>query len=305
MSVYTIRNYHASDLDRLLGLGSTVRAQDQTGCVISPSDLIESVTRRDFCFANVMVAEEAGEITGYASVTPENQLGRAVLRWRVYPGRRTGVIAGNLVDTAMARTLALGITTVHVNIWQNSPTARRLLYRRGFRCIRRYVELRMDLSKTHVPELKKSRLRFLQPGWEEALTRLQNRCFAGVWGYNLNTVDEMILRTRLPGCSRKDIIIAFGPDKQPVGYCWTKTYFSDKGPKQRIGRIHMLGVDPDYRGKGIGRQLLTAGISELARKNFRIVELTADQENKAACALYGSVGFKDRKSSLWYEKKID
>ena len=113
----------------------------------------------------------------------------------------------------------------------------------------------------------------------------------------------MILRTRLPGCSRKDIIIAFESDRQPIGYCWTKTYRSeDEGPNQRMGRIHMLGVDPDYRGTGIGRQLLVGAISELARKGIRIVEVTVDQENEAACALYRSVGFKDWESSLWYEK---
>ena len=155
-------------------------------------------------------------------------------------------------------------------------------------------------------EMKKSRFRcrFLQPGGEEGLTHLQNRSFAGAWGYNPNTVDEMRLRTRLPGSSRKDIIIAFESDKQPVGYCWTKTYHSeDKGPKQRMGRIHMLGVDSDYRGRGIGRQVLVGGISELARKGLRIIEVTVDQENEAACALYRSVGFKDWKSSLWCEKK--
>ncbi len=302
---YTIRDYHASDLDRLLELESRAKTQGQTGCVISPYDLIESVSRRDYRFANVIVAEEAGEIAGYASVILEEQLGRAVLQWRVQPDRRTGGISGNLVDNAISRIRSRAIKRVHVNIWQNSPTSRKLLRSRGFRCIRRYLELELDLSRTRLTEIKKRRFRFLRPGWEEGLTHLQNRCFAGAWGYNPNTVDEMILRTRLPGCSRKDIIIAFGRDKQPIGYCWTKTYLSeDKDPNQRRGRIHMLGVDPDYRGRGMGRQLLIAGISELARKNLRVIEVTVDQENKAACALYRSAGFKDRKSSLWYEKKM-
>jgi mycothiol synthase len=256
---------------------------------------------------NVIVAERAGGIVGYASVTPEVQLGRAVLRWWVYLDRHTGGIAGKLVDNAISRTLSLGIKTVHVNIWQNSPTAKKILCRRGFTCVRRYLELRLDLSRTHLAKMKKSRFRcrFLQPGGEEGLTHLQNRSFAGAWGYNPNTVDEIISRTRLPGCSRKDIIIAFESDEQPIGYCWTKTYHSeDKGPKQRMGRIHMLGVDPDYRGRGIGRQLLVGGISALARKGLRIIEVTVDQENEAACALYRSVGFKDWKRSLWYEKKM-
>jgi mycothiol synthase len=302
-----IRDYRAGDLDRLLKLESTAGPRGQTGCVTSPSDLTESVRRRDYNFANVIVAERAREIAGYASVTPEVQLGRAVLRWRVHADRRTGGIAGRLIDKAISRTLSLGIKAIHANIWQSSPAARKLVCRRGFTCIRRYLEFRLDLSRTHVAEMKEGRFRghFLQPGGEEGLTRLQNRSFAEAWGYNPNTVDEMMLRTRLPGSSRKDIIMAFESDREPIGYCWTKAYRSaDEDPNQRMGRIHMLGVDPDYRGRGIGRQLLVAGISELARKGIRIIELTVDQENKTACALYRSMGFKVWRSSLWYEKKM-
>jgi mycothiol synthase len=301
-----IRNYGAGDLDSLLDLERAAGARGRTGCVTSPSDLIESLSRSDYGAVSLMVAERAGEIAGYASLTPEIQIGRAVLRWRVRADRGGGRIAGKLIDEAISRILSPGIETIHANIWQSSPAARELLSRRGFACIRRYLELRLDLSKTDAPEVNNGRFRrrFLQPGGEEELARLQNRSFAGAWGYNPNTVDEMIFRTRLPGSSGKDVIMAFESEKQPLGYCWTKTCLSyDKGRLRRIGRIHMMGVDPDYGGRGIGRQLLAAGISELARKGLQIVELTVDRENKAAYALYRSVGFKVRKFSLWYEKK--
>jgi mycothiol synthase len=67
----------------------------------------------------------------------------------------------------------------------------------------------------------------------------------------------------------------------------------------------MLGVDPDYRGSGLGRKLLLAGLSYLKRKGLQIAELTVDSENKVACALYKSMGFKPWTSSLWYEKRLD
>ena len=206
-----IRDYAAGDLDRLLELESEAGARGPTGCVTSPSDLIESLSRSDYGAVSLMVAERAGEIAGYASLTPEIQIGRAVLRWRVRADRGGGRIAGKLIDEVILRNPSPGIETIHANIWQGSPAARELLSGRGFGCIRRYLELRLDLSKTDAPEVENGRFRrrFLQPGGEEELTRLQNRSFAGAWGYNPNTVDEMVLRTRLPGSSRKDIIIAF------------------------------------------------------------------------------------------------
>jgi mycothiol synthase len=66
----------------------------------------------------------------------------------------------------------------------------------------------------------------------------------------------------------------------------------------------MLGVDPDYRGKGIGRDVLLAGLSYLKDRDLQVAELTVDSQNKAACALYRSVGFEVRASTVWYEKAI-
>jgi mycothiol synthase len=67
----------------------------------------------------------------------------------------------------------------------------------------------------------------------------------------------------------------------------------------------MLGVAPDYRGKGIGKKLVLAGITRLKSKGLQVAELTVDSENKAACALYKSLGFEVQTSTLWYEKTIN
>jgi mycothiol synthase len=140
----------------------------------------------------------------------------------------------------------------------------------------------------------------LKEGEEERLTQLQNRSFTGAWGYNPNTVEEIIYRMRLSNCSPNDILIAFDDDK-PIGYCWTRRYF---WRSEGMGRIYMLGVDPDHRGSGWGRKLLLAGLSYLKSKGHRVVELTVDSQNKIAYALYKSIGFKLWTSSLWYEKRL-
>jgi mycothiol synthase len=153
-----------------------------------------------------------------------------------------------------------------------------------------------------LPEISKiaSRCRPLQPSEEGRLTQLQNRSFAGTWGFNPNTIEEITYRINLPNSSPDDIFLIFDSDK-PVGYCWTRT----ESWKKTVGRIYMLGVDPDYRGRGLGRQLLLAGLSYLKSKSLRVAVLTVDSENKAARVLYKSVGFELWKSSLWYEKRLD
>ena len=82
-------------------------------------------------------------------------------------------------------------------------------------------------------------------------------------------------------------------------------YETEKANGERIGLILMMGVDPDYRDKGIGKIVLLAGLSYLKSKGVQVAELTVDSENEVACALYRSVGFQTWTSSLWYEKAID
>lgn len=305
---YIIRNYHSEDFDKLVRLGTDVEERGQTECLISPLDLIETLGQPNHSSENnLFIAESAGEIVGYANVSPELNIGRAVLGWQVHPKHRKRSIVAKLVDRASSRIRELGIKTIHVNILQNSPMAKQFLTKMGFTLIRRYHELRLDLSKALLPEISKicPRCRPLQPGEEEKLTQLQNRSFTGSWGYNANTVEGIMYRICLPNCSPEDIILAFDADK-PIGYCWTRiSFWKTKVAADGMGRIYMLGVDPDYQGRGLGRQLLLAGLSYLKRKGLQVVELTVDSENKVACGLYKSVGFKLWTSSLWYETRLD
>ncbi len=307
-SAYHIRNYDPQDLDRLVRLGTEIQQSRRTWCVVSPLDLLESLSQpKPFFNNNLFIAERAGDVVGYAEVRPELNIGRVVLKCLLSPKHRRKGLMAKLADHAICRTRELGIKIIHVNVLQNRPVAEHLLTQMGFSFVRRFLEFRLDLFKVEVPVVPPGSLRYgpLQPGKEEDLTRLQNRSFNGSWGYNVNTVEEIIHRIGLPNCSPEDIILAFDKDK-PVGYCWTRIpSWENKAPAEGTGRIYMLGVDPDYRGRGIGRQLLLVGLSYLKRKGLRVVELTVDSENEIACTLYRSVGFKPWTSSLWYEKRLE
>ena len=195
----------------------------------------------------------------------------------------------------------------HVNIRQDNAAARRVLSRLRFRVVRRFLELRLELAEIHLQDAThdSALCRRLQAGEEEKLTQIQNRCFAGTWGYNPNTTEEIVHRLNLGHCSPEDIVLIHDGDKL-VGYCWTTINREAEATNGEIkGRIYMLGVDPDYRGKEMGKTTLLAGLSYLKTKGIRVAELTVDNQNRAACALYRSIGFKIWTSSLWYEKAID
>jgi mycothiol synthase len=275
---------------------------------VSLQDVIEGLDRpHHFPEDNLFIAERAGDIVGYVDVMAELKIGRVVLNCLVHPQYREDGVATELIERAIDRARELKVKRVHVNIPEESVTARKLFVKMDFRFIRHFLELTLDLSEAHLREMGRigPRYRHMKGGEEDKLVQVQNRSFADTWGFNPNTVEEIVYRIGLPNCSPEDVILACDGDTVS-GYCWTRIYGGEDNVTRRgKGRIYMLGVDPDHRGKGIGKEVLVAGLSYLKGKGLGIVELTVDSENEAARALYRSAGFQVRRRSLWYEKVMD
>jgi ribosomal protein S18 acetylase RimI-like enzyme len=90
-----------------------------------------------------------------------------------------------------------------------------------------------------------------------------------------------------------------------AAYIWTHDFSSRLNSSWRTkGRIHMVGVLPEYRGQGLGKKVLVSGIQALQKKGSEVIELTVDKDNAPACSLYSTLGFKIVTKSFWYEKKI-
>jgi mycothiol synthase len=206
----------------------------------------------------------------------------------------------------MCRAAEVGAKVAQVNISQNNVAARVLLSGLGFRLVRRFLELELGLSgiRSLSPDSVTLPCRSLRSGEESILTEIQNRAFGGTWGYSPNTLEEVIYRLNLSDCSPEDVILAC-EGGNPVGYCWTTMESGKRSEvRTRSGRIYMLGVEPGCRGRGVGKQVLLAGLAHLRRKGSEVVRLTVDDENKEACALYRALGFKASSTSLWYEKVL-
>ncbi len=302
-----IRNYRPDDFDDYVQLHMEAEKLDATGRGTSPQALGERLSRPNYVPGeDLFVAEVAGKVIGYTDITPELRIGRVVLDCLVHPEHRRKGLATRLFHYAMRRTAELGAKVAHVNVPQDNVAAQSLLSKLGFRSVRRFLELRLEISQAHLPDVEQSALPscHLQHGEEDKLTEIQNRSFADTWGYNPNTREGIIYRLNLSHCPPEDVILTPDGDK-PIAYCWTriKEETTDRGTNK--GHIYMLGVAPEYRGKGIGKQMLLAGLSYLKSKDIEVIELTVDSENIAACALYHSVGFWVWSTSLWYEKAPD
>ncbi len=306
-SPYTIRNYQPKDFDKYVLLNLEAEKLEPTGRCISLQVIAERLGRPNYSpEQDLFIVEMDGDIVGYMDVTSELKIEQVILDCWIRPEHRKRGLATKLLGYATNRAKKLGAKVAHVNIVEDNLVAQRVLSRLGFSLIRRFLELRLDIADVRWPDTNQAALecRYLQRGEEDKLTKIQNRAFTGTWGYNPNTLEEITYHINLSTCSPEDIVLIYEGDKV-IGYCWTGVVCEGEAISERKGRIFMLGVDPDYKGKGTGKKVLLAGLAHLKSKSLQIAELTVDSENKAARALYKSIGFKVQTSSYWYEKVIN
>jgi mycothiol synthase len=299
---HSIRNYRPDDFDALVGLYGEAERLEPAGRAVSPQLVAANLGRPGYDpKQDLFLLFVAGRPAGWLEVSPELGIGRVVLWAWLHPDWRGRGLAGEMLQRAMRRAAAMGARVAQINIHEDSRL-QEVLEHAGFALVRRFYEYELETAAIDRAAAFAAlrACRYLRPGEEAALTDIQNRSFAGTWGYDPNSLDTIAYRTHLPHFSYEDVIIA-ETDGEIAGYCWTEV---DPAKGGREGRICMIGVSPEHREHGLGRRLLLAGLERLAEQGVGTIVLTVDSENQAACALYWSVGFTLRNGSLWYEKLV-
>ena len=62
----------------------------------------------------------------------------------------------------------------------------------------------------------------------------------------------------------------------------------------------MIGVDPDFQGLGLGRQLTLAGLDSIAARGVDVGMLYVDAANTPALAMYERLGFTVHRTDRAY-----
>lgn len=126
----------------------------------------------------------------------------------------------------------------------------------------------------------------------QALPRLVNAAFAD--HPTPIVMEEAMLLASLDDPNILDddaIVLEDGASGEPVGFCLNDVRRADGVVVSDHGEIGMIGVRPDARGRGLGRQLLRAGIGYLRSVGASRVTLAVNGRNDGALALYESEGF--------------
>jgi mycothiol synthase len=293
-----VRNFTHDRLPDLLDFVETVNSWGNLGSELGRQTFRELLAQPGLDPSNnSLVFEEGGKIKGFCLVVPETPIGRAVLELTIGPRRTGSQIEREVIRSAVGRARELGTRYVHLCLGNPSPQAG-LLKEEGFSLVRTYWEMvwRQDeLPRFAVPD--GFALRSFQPGEARVLTEAQNAAFAGSWGFCPNTVEQIEYRSSMVNTPAKGILLLYQGDKA-AGYCWTCIAPAEDNIRGLIG---MIGIVPEYRGRGVSQTVLLAGMECLKSLGVTDIGLQVDGANTPAIRLYTSVGFEKAGERYWFE----
>jgi len=240
-------------------------------------------------FAGFIACETAhGRVIGYAQVS--RGAGRNwAIEYVVHPAWRTGEpgLRTDLVRAALDEIAAQG--GGHVHLWVPKPrevddeVADAVGLRRG----RDLLQMRRALP---VGEHATIAIRPFRPGEdEERWLEVNNAAFRthpeqGAW--TLETLRERESQAWFD----PEGFLVHEQDGELAGFCWTKVQEEDG---ERLGEIYVIAVAPGFQGRGLGRELVLAGLDHLAGAGLETAMLYVDRDNEGARALYFKLGFTD------------
>ena len=296
-----IRNFRPADLASYVRLMAEIDEADRLGKATSVEHTRERLGQPGYYPGeDLFLAEMDGLLVGYAEIVRELEIGRVIIDGAVHPAHRGRGLGGRLLGAAVDQSRKLGADVVQIPIAQGMTASRSFIENKGFVPVRRHWQ--MSLTRYGGAALQVARgfeLCHFVPGDEEGLCALQNLAFAGSWGFHPNTAEEIRYMVNTSCCHPEGILL-ITENRRMIAYCWTM----DDPVEKEKGYIRMMGVDPDCRGRGLGRAILLAGIEFLMVRGMGEIELSVDSRNTAAKRLYESAGFKRKGTTLWYQRKL-
>jgi mycothiol synthase len=246
-------------------------------------------------------AGASGALAGVASLR-END-GAWTVESAVRPDRRDEPesVRGALLDAALAEVAARGGGAVGAWLRTGGTGLAEVFVARGLRPGRELLQLRAPLPPEAVHDASSPPVpvRPFRPGRDEdAWLELNARAFAGHPEQGSWTLADLRRREEEPWFDPGGFLLHEEGDRL-AGFCWTKVH---RGPV--LGEIYVIGVDPDFQGRGLGRALARAGLGHLATRAVPTAMLYVEATNTPALVLYRSLGFTEHHREVQFKGTV-
>ena len=208
-----------------------------------------------------------------------------------------------IVDRGEAFARTEGVTKILTGAAEPDHEARALFESRGYREVRRFYEMVIELTEEpSVPVLPDGLfLDELRDDEYEAFYAALNEAFAEHWEWHPTPYDEWLERRQ--GQHRDEhgpiwFVVRDGDELAAV----TRNDLSLRGG----GYVGAIGVRPAWRGRGLAKALLQRTFAEFWRRGTVRVALDVDSQNPTgAVALYERVGMHVDTCGVAFEKALE
>ena len=263
------------------------------------SELLPDAWRRADPQSGWMVVRGSNRLEGACSFILLEEMGRIDLICTSQTPSRAA-----LLDSALKRTRTAGKRRLVVaGVDSRWLDMRRFLEQRGLRPVNDYIKMEYTgapLPRVQLPPGYKSRT--YRPGDEAGWARCINRAYETERD-KANWTAQKVMKSFVGSPSfMPDGCFFVTKDEEIVGACmaWREP---SEGPRR--GRLHWLGVDPDHRGKGIGKFLAVRVVEYLLSHGLDSIYLVTSYTYTKAIPLYKSIGFVETPRILDYYFDLD
>ena len=264
----------------------------------------------------VLVTGEDAVVDACVTVYPVGSEASWMLDWVVDPGRRGTVAVDGIVQAGLDRIQHLVSEGIRGAAAECSVEARGLredeevmagLRRAGFRAVRTFVIMACELgsaptalqSEECVPE--GISLRSYRSGDGPAWIAAFNASFSDHWG-GFSYSDESWARHADSPRFREEISVVAEAGGVLAGICHCAP--SLKPREEGLAHLHILGVRPEFRRRGLGNCLMEEAMGRLRETGFKRVELDMDSLNIKALPLYERLGFRELEAITIYRRQL-
>jgi mycothiol synthase len=206
-----------------------------------------------------------------------------------------------LVGLAEARARDLGGPTIKLGAFAENAAARSLLEGLGYRDVRHYYEMKIELVDPPPAAEWPPGLRAVPFELADArsLHAAINDAFDGEWNFHPRSFEEF-QKFRLEAPDFDPALWFVVKDAGEIAafvLCWAKRF---GGP-----HVGLVGVREPWRRRGLGLALLHHAFGEFHRRGERWVGLGVDAENATgATLLYERAGMRVHAEDVVYEKEL-
>jgi mycothiol synthase len=260
-----------------------------------------------------LLAYTGAQLAGYGHLERGGNRQGSTAEVVVDPSRRRAGVGTALV-CALEQALSPHAQTLGLWSHGNLPVARAFALHAGYSMVRELWQMRRPLRSETIslpavllPEGFRTR-HFVVGRDEQAWLAVNTRAFVDHPEQGRMTRHDLDQRIAEPWFDAQGFILVEdirGPEPLLAASHWTKVVpAEDPAVSATAGEVYVVGVDPAYQGRGLGRTVTILGLAHLRQKGLTEAMLYVDADNQAAIATYSRLDFDRCAVDIMYSRIV-